>query len=140
MGKRRLLLVEDDEDRVLLTRKALAECPAEPTIEVAGTADEALRMLAQSGDRPPDLVLLDLELPGGDGFEVLEALRAPPDPCLAPVVVLTTSDRREALEKSYDLGANGYVTKPVDFEDFRDVIHHIARFWLEANEPPPDGP
>jgi DNA-binding response OmpR family regulator len=118
----------------MLTKRALSDAPSRANVEVAETGDEAIDRLGE-GTPVPDLVLLDLKLPGSDGFDVLDAAGADDMP-MVPIVVLTSSDEREDMVRSYELGANGFVTKPVDFEEFREVVRHIARFWLEINTPP----
>lgn len=138
MTENTVLVVEDDPDRVMLTRRALSQAPGEPEVEVAETGEEAIERLCASEARPPDLVLLDLQLPGADGFDVLERVEDS-EAAQVPVVVLTSSQDTEDMERSYDLGANGYVTKPVDFDEFREAVQHIAHFWLEINTPPSAG-
>lgn len=137
MNQPTVLVVEDDADRAMLTKRALGEAPVDPEVEVAETGEEAIDRL---DDRPtPDLVLLDLKLPGQDGFDVLAHVQDDSSTPPIPIVVLTSSDETEDMEKSYDLGANGFVTKPVDFQAFREAVKHIARFWLEINTPPTRG-
>jgi CheY-like chemotaxis protein len=129
----RVLLVEDDADRVVLTRRALSDADVELDVDVAESGEQAIEQLADGP--PPDLALLDLQLPGVDGFGVLDRLDEDRLTKI-PVVVLTSSDETEDLMRSYELGANGFVTKPVDFDEFREAVGHIARFWLEINTPP----
>lgn len=130
-----VLLVEDDPDRVMLTRRALSEADASPTVEVANDGEEAIERLSQA-NIVPDLVLLDLKLPGIDGFGVLEHVREDEQARVVPIVVLTSSTDAEDMLRSYELGANSYVTKPVDFDEFRKTVSLIARFWLEVNVRP----
>lgn len=132
-----VLLVEDDPDRVVLTRRALAQAPADPEVEVAETGEAALDRLREHP--PPDLVLLDLQLPGLDGFDVLERTGEDEASPEVPIVVLTSSTETEHMARSYELGANGFVTKPVDYEDFREAVHRTVHFWLEINTPPTYG-
>lgn len=135
MGERRVLLVEDDPDRVVLTKRAITDAPSPTSIEVVQSGEDAIERLTRPVEPVPHLVLLDLKLPGVDGFDVLEHLagdQAPP----VPVVVLTSSTEADDVARSYELGANGFVTKPVDFQAFREVVRHIAHFWLEINTPP----
>lgn len=132
-----MLLVEDDPDRVVLTRRALDDTPLEAEVEVAETGEAALDRLQE--DRVPDLVLLDLDLPGLDGFDVLERVAEDEAMPEVPIVVLTSSTETEHMVRSYDLGANGYVTKPVDFDAFREAVQQTVHFWLEINTPPTRG-
>lgn len=136
MAESNLLLVEDDPDRALLTKRALSQSGADPEVTVAQTASEACELLSDPETPLPDLVLLDLRLPGEDGFVVLDHLQECPS-LEVPVVVLTSSDENEDMLRSYSMGANGFVTKPVDYDRFRKAVKSIARFWLEVNRPPP---
>jgi two-component system response regulator len=137
MSEPLVLIVEDDADRVMLTRRALEEASVDPAVEVAEDGEEAIERLSQG--RAPDLVLLDLELPGTDGFGVLEHVAEDEATPGIPIVVLTSSVEAADMERSYDLGANGFVSKPVDFQEFREVVQRIARFWLEINTSPTRG-
>ena len=129
-----VLLVEDDEDDVLLTREALKDSKVIVSMAVAEDGDVALQRLRRQPpfqDAPmPDLILLDLNLPRGSGRQVLKELKADPVLKLIPVVVLTTSQADTDVVKCYDLGANCYITKPVDFEQFQRIIKVIDDFWL----------
>ena len=129
-----VLLVEDDPGDVELAKLALAQCafPCQVTVAVNGKdAMAALRRLPPRADAPaPDLVLLDLNLPQMNGREVLAQMRV--DPALAgiPVVVLTTSDVERDVAACYDLGASGYVTKPVDVDELFRRVHAVAEYWF----------
>lgn len=129
-----VLLVEDDEDDVLLTKEALKDSKVIVSMAVAADGDEALKRLRRQDpfqEAPvPDLILLDLNLPRVSGREVLKELKADPVLKLIPVVVLTTSAADTDVLKCYDLGANCYITKPVDFEQFQRIIKVIDDFWL----------
>lgn len=129
-----VLLVEDDEDDVLLTKEALKDSKVIVSMAVAPDGDDALKMLRRQPpfeDSPvPDLILLDLNLPRVSGREVLKELKADPVLRKIPVVVLTTSAADTDILKCYDLGANCYITKPVDFEQFQRIIKVIDEFWL----------
>ncbi|MCM2303350.1 MAG: response regulator [Elusimicrobia bacterium] len=129
-----VLLVEDDEDDVLLTREALKDSKVIVSMAVAEDGDVALQRLRRQPpfqDAPmPDLILLDLNLPRVSGRQVLKELKADPALKLIPVVVLTTSQADTDVVKCYDLGANCYITKPVDFEQFQRIIKVIDDFWL----------
>jgi len=129
-----VLLVEDDEDDVLLTQEALKDSKVIVSMAVAPDGDDALKRLRRQPpfeDAPiPDLILLDLNLPRVSGREVLKELKADPVLKKIPVVVLTTSAADTDILKCYDLGANCYITKPVDFEQFQRIIKVVDEFWL----------
>ena len=131
-----VLLVEDDEGDVLMTREALDEGKVFNRLSVVGDGVEAVSYLRRSGQYAdavrPDLVLLDLNLPKRDGRQVLEEVKSDPDLRRIPVVVLTTSEAEEDVLRSYDLHANAYVTKPVDFERFVEVIRQIDEFFISV--------
>jgi len=129
-----ILLVEDDPGDVLMTREAFEHHKIRNTLHVASDGVEALRFVRREPpfeDAPrPGLILLDLNLPRMDGREVLAELKATPDLRTIPVVVLTTSEAEEDIVRSYDLHANAYVTKPVDFERFVEVVRQIDDFFV----------
>lgn len=129
-----ILLVEDDPGDVLIAREALEQSKLVNNLHVVGNGDEALAFLRQEApytDVPkPDLVLLDLNLPRRDGREVLADVKADPNLRRIPVVILTTSQAEEDIIKSYDLHANAYVTKPVDFGQFVRVVQQIDEFFF----------
>jgi CheY-like chemotaxis protein len=129
-----VLLVEDDPGDVLMTREAFEQHKLHNTLHVVSDGVEALSFLRQEGeyaDVPrPDLVLLDLNLPRKDGREVLAEIKADPQLRRTPVVVLTTSEAEEDVLRSYDLHANAYVAKPVDFDRFIDVVRRIDSFFV----------
>jgi CheY-like chemotaxis protein len=131
-----VLLVEDDPGDVLITREAFAENKVRNKLSVVSDGVNALRFLrreADYADAPrPDLILLDLNLPRMDGHEVLEKIKSDSDLQRIPVVVLTTSDAEEDVLRSYDLHANAYVTKPVDFQRFLGVIRQIDEFFVSV--------
>jgi two-component system, response regulator len=138
-----VLLVEDNHDDELLTIRAFKKNNLRNEIVVARDGVEALEYLfgtgAHQGREParPELVLLDLKLPRMDGLEVLKRIRADQRTALLPVVILTSSKQEEDLIKSYQLGANSYVRKPVEFESFPDAVKNLGLYWLVVNEPPP---
>jgi CheY-like chemotaxis protein len=138
-----ILLVEDDAGDVLITREALQQSKVLNDLHVAGNGEEALAFLRKEGayvDRPtPDLVLLDLNLPRMDGREVLAAVKGDDELRRIPIVVLTTSAAEEDIVRSYDLHANAYVTKPVDFDRFMDVVRRIDDFFVSVVKLPPNG-
>ena len=139
-----ILLVEDDPFDMDLTMRALEAEYIGNRIEVARDGAEALDFLfcrgAFSGRDPdqfPKLVLLDLKLPKVDGLEVLRQLRQDPRTRYIPVVILTSSRQESDILRGYELGANSYMQKPVDFDVFREAIKHLGYYWLVSNEAPP---
>jgi CheY-like chemotaxis protein len=131
-----VLLVEDDPGDVLMTREAFEDNKVANNLYVVNdgvTAMEFLRKEGQYADAPtPDLVLLDLNLPRMDGREVLQALKQDQELRRIPVVVLTTSEAEEDVLRSYSLHANAYVTKPVDFARFIEVVRQIDEFFVSV--------
>jgi CheY-like chemotaxis protein len=129
-----VLLVEDDDGDVLMTREAFEHHKIRNKLHVVRDGEEALQFLRREGeyaDAPrPGLILLDLNLPRRDGREVLAELKADPELRVIPVVVLTTSEAEEDILRSYTLHANAYVSKPVDFDRFIDVIRQIDDFFV----------
>lgn len=129
-----VLLVEDDDGDVLMTREAFEHHKIRNKLHVVQDGEEALQFLHREGpyaDAPrPGLILLDLNLPRRDGREVLAELKADPELRVIPVVVLTTSEAEEDIVRSYSLHANAYVSKPVDFDRFIDVIRQIDDFFV----------
>jgi CheY-like chemotaxis protein len=137
-----ILLVEDNPGDVRLTQEALRDYKFQNNLHVAKDGVEALRFLKREGSDEgaprPDLILLDLNLPRKDGREVLEEIKADPSLRRIPVVVLTTSKAEEDIVRAYDLNANCYITKPVDFEQFIKVVQSIEEFWLSMVKLPPE--
>ena len=131
-----ILLVEDNPDDEALTRRALQRNNVKNELIVARDGQEALDYLL-GGGRLPHLILLDLKLPKIDGLEVLRRLRADERTRLLPVVILTSSNEERDLVSSYRLGANSYVRKPVDFNEFSEAARQLGLYWLLLNEPPP---
>ena len=131
-----LLLIEDNYGDVLLMREACAHSTTPIRIAVAGDGEEALSVLRREGghaDRPrPDLILLDLNLPGMDGREVLKTIKCDPALQRIPVIVMTSSDAEIDVLKSYDLQANSYIVKPSNFDHLRDIVASIEAFWLSV--------
>ncbi|MGE3357126.1 MAG: response regulator [Acidimicrobiia bacterium] len=129
-----ILLVEDDPGDTLITREALEHSKVANELHCVVNGEDALLFLRRQqgfADAPrPDLILLDLNLPRRDGREVLQEIKADPDLRRIPVVVLTTSQAEEDVLRSYDLHANAYVTKPVDFERFVDVVRQVDEFFF----------
>ncbi|GAB4050880.1 response regulator [Catellatospora paridis] len=131
-----VLLVEDDPGDVLMTREAFEEYKMRNILRVVSDGVEALAYLRKEGEfaeaNTPDLILLDLNLPRRDGREVLREIKNDPDLCRIPVVVLTTSQAEEDVLRSYQLHANAYVAKPVDFERFISVVKQIDDFFVSV--------
>lgn len=131
-----ILLVEDSPGDVRLTREALKNSRVPNRLHVVGDGVEALAFLRRQGPYTataavrPDLILLDFNLPRKSGREVLADIKADPDLRRIPVVVLTTSQAEEDIRHAYDLHANCFITKPVDFDVFLDVVRSIEDFWL----------
>ena len=129
-----ILLVEDNPGDVRLTVEAFKEGKLSNHLNVAENGEEAMAFLRREGDYVdvprPDLILLDLNMPKKDGREVLTEIKEDPDLKSIPVVILTTSNAEQDILKSYDLHANCYITKPVDLNQFIDVLKYIKNFWL----------
>lgn len=137
MLPRYILLVEDNADDEALALRALGRCSAAVRVEVARDGAEAVAHLFGPRDAPlPEVVLLDLKLPKLSGLDVLRRLRADPRTRCIPVVVLTSSGEDRDIVESYLAGANSYVRKPVDFEEFTRVVGEIGHFWVARNESP----
>jgi CheY-like chemotaxis protein len=138
-----VLLVEDDPGDVLMTQEAFADHKVRNNLTVVADGAEALSYLRREGAYAnavrPDLILLDLNLPRRDGREVLAEIKKDDELCRIPVVVLTTSSADEDILRSYQLHANAYVTKPVDFERFLAVIRQIDEFFVSVVKLPPRG-
>ena len=139
-----ILLVEDNPDDELLAMRALRKNNVMNEVVVARNGVEALDYLFASGPHAgrdtstmPRLILLDLKLPKVDGLEVLKRLRSDERTRLLPVVILTSSKEREDMLKGYGLGANSYVRKPVNFEQFVKAVEQLKLYWLGLNEAPP---
>jgi two-component system response regulator len=138
MASQKILLVEDNADDVELTVHAFRKARWEDDIIIARDGETALDYLfgAEScGGVPlcPALVLLDINLPGINGHEVLRQLRERPSTRRVPVVVLTTSDDEADILRSYDLGVNSYLRKPVEFRDFTSLVQQLGLYWLNTN-------
>jgi CheY-like chemotaxis protein len=140
-----ILLVEDNRMDIELTLDAFKEAKLNNTIQVAQNGQEALDYLFGHGpyaDRAayplPNLVLLDLKMPGVDGFEVLRQVKAAPLLKRLPIVILTSSKEEGDRALSYDIGANSYLVKPVSFDGFLGVVREINGYWLTLNIAPPE--
>jgi len=134
-----ILLVEDNPDDVDLTLRAFRKNNILNEVVVARDGVEALHLLHDGGlaGRTPQFVLLDLKLPKLGGLELLERIRAHPLTARLPVVVLTSSTEETDLVASYDHGANSFIRKPVDFEQFVEAVRHLGLYWLVLNVAPP---
>jgi CheY-like chemotaxis protein len=129
-----VLLVEDDPGDVLMTREAFEHFRIRNTLHVVGDGEQAMQFLRQAGDYTtmprPGLIILDLNLPRRNGLEVLADVKSDAQLLSIPVVVLTTSQAEEDILRSYSLHANAYISKPVDFDRFNEVIKQINKFFL----------
>ncbi len=138
---RNVLLVEDSPGDVMLVREAMSTLQVQSELHVVSDGSQALEFLGGEGEyagRPtPDIILLDLNLPGMSGREALRHIKSNPDWKKIPVAVLSTSDAEDDIETSYELSANCYIVKPLDIESFRDVVRAIDDFWLSVVKFPP---
>jgi two-component system, response regulator len=139
-----ILLVEDNPNDVKLTMRAFEKSNISNEIVVVGDGEEAIDYLLATGRHAgrdlkvmPEVILLDMKLPKIDGLGVLKRLRADERTRRLPVVMLTSSKEERDVTSSYNLGANSFVRKPVDFAQFVDAARHLGLYWLEMNEPPP---
>lgn len=144
MSSKNILLVEDNADDAELAVRAFRAGDATQQVQVARDGTEAIEALFGSATMPPPrqlpaLVLLDLKLPGPDGFTVLSRIRAHPRTRFLPVVILTSSSEMMDLINGYRLGANSYLRKPISFRDFLGAAKLIMEYWLRLNELPPSG-
>jgi len=138
-----ILLVEDNQNDMDLALHALRREKLANNIYVARDGEEALEFLFCRGafahrsfDHPPKLVLLDLKLPKVDGMEVLRQIKSDPRTKTIPVVIMTSSKEERDLVAGYNLGANSYIQKPVDFDQFRETVKSVGLYWLVINQPP----
>ncbi len=140
---KRILLVEDNPHDAEMTMAALAEHNLSNEVVLTSDGEDALDYLYTRGkyqhrtDGNPVVILLDLKMPKVDGLEVLRTLKADPDLKTIPVVMLTSSREEQDLVRSYALGVNAYVVKPVDFQQFIEAVKQLGAFWAMHNEPPP---
>lgn len=139
-----ILLVEDNPDDIDLTLYALRRNNLANSIHIVRDGEEALDFIFCRGkyaerkfDEPPKVVLLDLKLPKVDGLEVLRVMKADRRTKPVPVVVMTSSKEQRDMVEGYQLGVNSYIQKPVDFDEFRNLINQLGFYWLVVNQPPP---
>lgn len=129
----RILVVDDDPGDVLMIEEALADSDVDKVIDIVSDGEEAMEFLRREGRhaaaRRPDVILLDLNMPRMDGRQVLSEVKSDEDLRTIPIVVLTTSNADTDIVGSYTLQANAYVTKPIDTDDFNDVVHRIDEFF-----------
>jgi two-component system, response regulator len=144
MANKTILLVDDNQDDVFLTLRALKKSNIANEVIVAKDGVEALDYLFGTGEHSgrdlrqmPVVTLLDLNMPRMNGHQVLKKIRGNPLTRLLPVVILTASKEETDIFKSYELGSNAYIRKPVDFIQFAEAIKQLGLFWLVLNEPPP---
>ena len=134
-----ILLIEDNPDDEKLTLRAMRLSEIPNIVVVARDGAEALEYIlsraSNNNHQMPSLVLLDLKLPKVSGLEVLEKLRAEPLTQTLPIVVLSSSDEERDIQQSYMLGANSYIRKPIDFDEFIDSVRQLGQYWLSINMP-----
>lgn len=142
-----ILLVEDNVDDIELTVRAFAKTKIANELVVARDGEEALEYLfarnryaSRDPGVMPEVLLLDLKLPKLDGLEVLRHLRADERTRRLPVVILTSSNEEQDIARGYDLGANSFVRKPLDFAQLTEAVQYLGLYWLLLNQPPPMGP
>jgi len=138
---RTILLVEDSPEAVELSKGAFSECENGAELVVAYDGEDALDWLFGTGrhagrriEKRPDLVLLDIRLPRIDGFEVLRRIRADERTSMVPVVMLTVSSNRSDIAAAYRLGANSFLVKPVDYDEYTELVARVCHYWFENNE------
>jgi len=140
-----ILLVDDNEDDLLMARKVFSRLPFPHRLETASCAAEALDYLRRSGKHEgrkggqPHLLLLDINMPGMDGFGLLRLLKADPELRKIPVIMLTTSASHDDVRKSYECGAASFITKPETFEGFSGLMRKFAGYWLSVSALPQQG-
>jgi two-component system, response regulator len=144
MKSKKILLVEDNPSDIELTQRAFEKSRIANELVIVEDGQEALEYLfdvdpltGSSLNKLPALILLDLKLPKVDGLQALHRIRADDRTSRLPVVILTTSSEEQDVAKSYDLGANSYIRKPVDFKQFLESVQHLGLYWLVMNEPAP---
>jgi len=138
--ERPILLVDDNADDILIAKRAFKECDIRNKVYVTYDGDEAIQFLRKEDkykDVPTSgLVILDLNMPKVDGFEVLETIKGDDKLKSIPIIVLTSSSRPEDIERAYKLGCNSFIVKPVSYEDFIEAVMEIKRYWLSLSKLP----
>lgn len=144
MNNKTILLVEDNPSDIDLTKRAFEKEHITNTLVIAEDGQEALDYIFGTGtyasrdiSQVPMLMLLDLKLPKISGLEVLKRIRSTEKIKRLPIVILTSSKEEQDVAASYDLGANSYIRKPIDFNQFMEAIKYLGLYWLVINEPPP---
>jgi CheY-like chemotaxis protein len=132
------MLVEDNPDHILLIRRAIQDLDGEHGVETVDDGERAIELL-RSADELPDLILLDINMPGYSGFDVLTRLRADARLKRIPVVMLTSSEADADIARAYELGASGYISKPSHFQDLRAVLGNTMLYWSAMKRHQPDG-
>lgn len=147
MSEKVILLVEDNADDELLTVRAFSKSNILNKVVVVRDGIEAIEWLFGTGDHAgrdvtvqPEIILLDLKLPRLDGLEVLRRIRADARTALLPVIIMTSSTQDEDIVKSYELGANSYIRKPVEFDRFAEAVKNLGLYWLVLNQKAPHRP
>ena len=144
MATKPILLVEDNSDDQFLIQRSLKKNNITNPILVANDGVEALDYLFATGPHTggeplrPAVILLDVQMPRLNGLDVLARIRSEPLTKMLPVVILTSSDEEQDMLRSYDLGVNSYVCKPIDFNEFSEAVGRLGLYWVLLNEPPPD--
>jgi CheY-like chemotaxis protein len=140
-----ILMADDDEEDLMLAKSALAACRLANDLHCVRNGEELLDYLYRRGEYSelkhsprPGLILLDLNMPRKDGREALQEIKADPDLRQIPVVILTTSKAEEDIYRTYDLGANSYITKPVMFNSLVEVMQNLGKYWFEIVDLPSD--
>lgn len=140
MSRDTILLVEDNPDEAELARRGFRRLNSDYYLEVVADGEEALEYLFSDGryarrpvERNPALIILDIDLPRINGFEVLKKIRSDASYASTPVVMMSTSDERSDILKGYQLGVNSYLRKPVDFDSFADMLQEVSHYWLNTN-------
>lgn len=139
-GRYPILMAEDNPDDILITKRAWKKGLIKNRLYIVNNGEEALEFLYKQGEHvnapTPSLMLLDLNMPRVDGFEVLKVIKQDPRLKRMPVIVLTTSDREKDIQLAYDLGCNSYIVKPVNYDNFLRAVIEIQRYWIILNEIP----
>lgn len=134
MNEINILLVEDNEGDIILTTEAFKDMKLDNNMHVARNAEEALQFLKKEGEYSgvptPQLILMDINLPGMDGKELLQKIKKSSDMCDIPVVMLTCSDKDADISDCYDKNVNWYITKPIDYDKYTKVMHEIEAFYV----------